>query len=82
MKRRTIWFVFRPEDIHGYVPRCCKCGVYPKFLLKHFFFIGHYCYSCVQDVLYDNCRTIDEVNNPVRYFNAVGDKFRGDVGEA
>lgn len=60
---RTVW---RPNqkdgaDVH-FVPRCSRCGNYKRPLHVHWFFTGRYCVACIQDVLYDNCRTIEEIN--------------------
>lgn len=60
-----IWKVLEAED-HCYVPRCSFCGHYKKELRKHWFFTGIYCLACIQDVLYDNCRTITEVDRGKR----------------
>ena len=45
----------------AFEPRCVRCGRYPKELLKHWFFEGHYCERCVNDVLYDNARNVKEI---------------------
>lgn len=46
-----------------FVPRCGFCGKYRKedYLRHHWFFNGVYCLECIQDVLYDNARTIGEI---------------------
>ena len=51
-----------PRDSTVYVDRCSHCGAFKRFLYKHWFFSGLYCISCIQDVLYDNCRNLKEVN--------------------
>lgn len=44
-----------------YVFRCSKCGKFRKSLWKHWFFTGLYCIACIQDILYDNARKIEEI---------------------
>jgi ribosomal protein L34E len=57
--KRTVWHEY---DKNGeYVPRCSFCGRFKSKLHVHWFFTGVYCVSCVQDVLYDNARTIGEM---------------------
>ena len=71
---RPIWTEFLKSYVEaiGFVPRCSRCGHFPKkTLLKHWFFRGFYCHRCVQGVLFDNARNVGEVNNAyksVRYF--------------
>ena len=57
---RTVWRKVKPED-HNYVPRCSKCGYFKKELRIHWFFTGLYCVACIQDILYDNCRKLEEI---------------------
>ena len=61
-----VWTEFHTsyvEDI-GYVPRCSRCGWFPKeTLLKHWFFEGFYCHRCVQGIYYLNVWTVKEVND-------------------
>ena len=57
--KRTIWRD-APEETK-YVRRCSWCGKFKKKLKEHWFFTGLYCVSCVQDVLYDNARTLEEM---------------------
>lgn len=58
--RRKVW---RPlEDDEVYVKRCGFCGRYRKDLRIHWFFSGVYCISCILDVLYDNARSMEEIN--------------------
>ena len=65
MKVNEVWTTFSKYyvDNIGFVPRCSRCGHFPKeHLLKHWFFSGWYCHRCVQDVYYDNVWTVKEVN--------------------
>lgn len=57
---RTVWKVV-DRDAHCYVHRCSVCGYFKKELRKHWFFTGLYCIGCIQEVLYDDCRTIEEI---------------------
>ena len=57
-----IWYEVGRNTCGEYVPRCSRCGRFPSRLLKHFFFTGVYCYSCVHDVLYKNVWTVKEIN--------------------
>lgn len=75
---RSIWRDAVIDDL-PYVPRCSCCGKYKKKLKVHWFFTGLYCIACIQDVLYDNCRTVDEINNPSSYFNPKGVNYKGEV---
>lgn len=62
---RSLWRPF-DERTSVYVGRCGFCGRFEsghRTLFQHWFFRGPYCESCITDVLYDNCRTIQEVNN-------------------
>ena len=58
--RRSVW---RDADLRftQYVPRCSKCGKFKKEFKEHWFFRGLYCIECIQDILYDNTRTIMEL---------------------
>ena len=56
----SVWRIMK-KDEHGYVPRCSWCGKYVKELRVHWFFTGLYCVTCIQDILYDNVRTIGEI---------------------
>jgi hypothetical protein len=55
-----IWRIVK-KDEHSYVPRCSHCGKYTKELRMHWFFTGIYCLPCIQDILYDNARNLEEV---------------------
>lgn len=61
-----IWEEFEART-SDYVGRCSHCGRYKNQLrdnnklLVHWFFNGVYCTSCVQDVLYNDVRTLSEV---------------------
>lgn len=60
MSDRTIW----RDHVTGtsdYVPRCSYCGFFKRTLKRHWFFTGLYCLACIQDVLWDNCRTLEEM---------------------
>ena len=63
-KGKSVPVIWRVVDVEEsiYVPRCSFCGKFRKKLLKHWFYTGIYCYSCVQDVLYDNARSVKEIN--------------------
>ena len=54
---RKIWVDAR--DIM--VKRCSFCGKYRNAVKEHWFFKGVYCVSCIQDVLWDNARTMEEM---------------------
>ena len=58
--KRSVWTVVG-KDAHSFVPRCSVCGYFKKELRMHWFFSGLYCRACIQDILYDNCRTIEEI---------------------
>lgn len=58
--RRTVWRVTH-RDEHDYVPRCSVCGYFKRELRMHWFFTGLYCQACIQDLLYDNCRNLEEL---------------------
>jgi late competence protein required for DNA uptake (superfamily II DNA/RNA helicase) len=58
--RRTVWREANREE-HRYVPRCSRCGYFKSKLHMHWFFTGLYCQACIQDVLYDNCRNMEEL---------------------
>mgnify|MGYP000710079602 CR=1 FL=1 len=62
---RPIWTEPDREET-VYVWRCSKCGSRKEKLMQHWFFTGLYCLSCILDVLYDNCRTIEEVSHSRR----------------
>ena len=58
---RTVW---RPvdESDYAYVPRCSICGTFKKEdLNRHWFFTGIYCIGCIQDILWDDTRTMEEM---------------------
>lgn len=61
---RKIWTEFEARTSE-YVGRCSFCGKYKNKknnnLYTHWFFNGVYCITCIHDVLYDNCRTIKEI---------------------
>ena len=58
---KTVWTPF-DSKASVFVPRCGKCGTYKIDLYVHWFFRGPYCVRCIQNILYDNCRTIQEIN--------------------
>ena len=60
--KRRVWREVDPEE-SVYVYRCSSCGKFKNVLLKHWFFTGLYCFSCINDVLYDNARNVQEINN-------------------
>lgn len=57
---RSVWTVIDPNDSH-YVHRCSHCGYFKKELRAHWFFTGLYCIACIQDILWSNIRTIQEM---------------------
>lgn len=57
---RKVWRDVLAED-HDYVPRCSRCGYFKKKFKMHWFFTGIYCIACIQDVLYDDARTLEEI---------------------
>ena len=59
---RTVWRKY-DDDIDGaWVPRCSVCGGWKKEeLRRHWFFSGLYCVGCIQDILWDNSRTMEEM---------------------
>ena len=57
---RTVWRVVH-EDETIYVQRCSRCGYFRKELRTHWFFTGLYCVGCIQNILYDDARTIEEL---------------------
>ena len=57
-----VWYDVGRSNSDPYVPRCSRCGRFPERLLKHWFFTGLYCYSCVQDKFYHNVFTVAEIN--------------------
>jgi hypothetical protein len=52
-----------------FVPRCSYCGRYEDFFYRHWFFHGFYCIGCLQEVLFDNTRTIAEINDTKEWQN-------------
>ena len=64
--KRPIWRKFEPRT-SDYIGRCSKCGRYESQmkhkneLLVHWFFNGVYCRACIQDKLYDDIRTVEEM---------------------
>ena len=76
-ERKGVWRTV-DKDEHGYVPRCSWCGYFKKELKTHWFFTGLYCVRCIQAVLYDNCRTVDEIENKKPYVNPNG-AFNGEL---
>ena len=56
---RTVWTEASPDDI--YEPRCSYCGKYHRKFYFHWFFTGLYCVACINDVLYDNARNVEEI---------------------
>ncbi len=62
--KRSVWRDFEART-DTYVGRCSKCGTWNKKgkvqLKVHWFFNGVYCVSCIQDILYDDARTMEEV---------------------
>ena len=65
VRTREVWTEFESKyvDDIGYVPRCSRCGFYPKTLLRHWFFKGYFCHRCVEVDYYSNVWTVKEVNN-------------------
>lgn len=59
MITRRIWRKHSEDTI--YVPRCSRCGYFKREFMQHWFFTGLYCVACIQDVLYDNARTMKEI---------------------
>ena len=57
---RTVWQTADLKNV-PYVPRCSSCGYYKKELKSHWFFTGLYCIACIQDILWDNTRTMEEM---------------------
>ena len=55
----TVWRDYKQDDV--YVARCSHCGKFRKDLKIHWFFTGTYCIGCIQDVLWDNCRIMEEM---------------------
>lgn len=56
---RSVW---RDADsTTPYVPRCSICGKFKEVLKRHWFFTGLYCIGCIQDILYDDARTLEEI---------------------
>jgi hypothetical protein len=55
----TVWI---KADCTYFEPRCGHCGKYRKEeeLRHHWFFNGIYCVTCIVDILYDNCRSLEE----------------------
>ena len=61
--RRKVWTDFSPRTSE-YVGRCSFCGKYSKkegWLKIHWFFNGVYCVNCIQEVLYNDVRTLEEM---------------------
>ena len=58
-KKRTVWTKASVDSI--YEPRCSVCGKYKKSLFFHWFFTGLYCIACIQGILYDDARTMEEM---------------------
>lgn len=65
VRLRPVWRLVTPGTT-VFVDRCAFCGAFKKQLYMHWFFRGLYCQSCVLDVLYDNCRTVDEIERKER----------------
>ena len=57
--KRAVWRDASNDTM--YVPRCSICGKWRRDLKTHWFFTGIYCVGCIQDILYDNCRTLEEM---------------------
>lgn len=57
---RKVWTDVVESD-SWYVHRCSFCGKYKKRLKEHWFFSGVYCMNCIMDVLWDNCRSTEEM---------------------
>lgn len=55
------WYPFKLDL--NYEPRCSHCGRYGMRYWSHRFFTGIYCRRCIQDNLYMNTWTIEEVND-------------------
>ena len=55
---RSIWIDYRADV---YRDRCGFCGKFKEKMKEHWFFSGVYCVSCIQDVLYDDARTLEEM---------------------
>lgn len=62
MKMTTVWRNAEKRDFQVYVKRCSKCGTYKEPLHVHWFFTGMYCRNCVQLRLYDDVRTVEDMN--------------------
>lgn len=65
MYKRTVWREAHDGDFGTFVPRCARCGRYKSQgakLMVHWFFRGLYCESCIIDILYDNARSVREIN--------------------
>lgn len=61
---RPVWRNFKDTDLGNVlVPRCSRCGTFREPLHVHWFFSGAYCRWCVQGVLYDDLRTLEDMNN-------------------
>lgn len=59
MNKRSVWRDVSDDTV--YVPRCSVCGKWKTALKAHWFFTGVYCVGCIQDILYDDARTLSEV---------------------
>ena len=57
-----VWRNMEDRDKEVYVPRCSKCGTFKEPLHVHWFFTGLYCRNCVQLRLYDDMRTMEDMN--------------------
>ena len=63
MKPKSVWRIFNSKrDGVMYVPRCSVCGTFKEELRIHWFFTGMYCRDCIQYKLYDDMRTVEDIN--------------------
>lgn len=58
----AVWRTLEDKNDTVYVPRCSKCGTFKEPLHIHWFFTGLYCRNCIQYKLYDDTRTIEDIN--------------------
>lgn len=73
-----VWYRY-PNRTGIYVPRCGQCGRFKDELWSHVFFTGCYCRSCIQDKLYLNVWTIEEVNEAGLWFEKFDPSIREKV---
>ena len=65
----SVWRTVVYGEDHSRVLRCSVCGWYLKkdsvrTLHEHWFYVGFYCVSCLQETLWSNLRTVAEMNVP------------------